>query len=256
MRTTNFSQILFDALQYSGNDRYNISKETFGQFRDFINARMREAWESSEWQDLCRVAQFTATTDSNGVPSFTPATDCGEILGVYNYNPLTTDRATSYTYTLYDDGTTSKVVLNSTTISTGWYYYRTKVPNFNGDLWNPLIAYKAGSQVYWDSGSSTATYTPVEGFSHTGNFYTCIADTNAGQSPATNSTKWSVITIPYIFGPYLAWGAGANWFASEAMMQEAGVFESKAQQMLDNEIDKISRQQQQIPKLKFTNPYR
>ena len=256
MRTIPFSQILFDALQYSGNDRYNINKETFGQFRDFINSRLREAWESQEWQDLCRVAQFTTTTDANGVCSFTPASDVGEIFGVYNYNPLTSSRTTDYTFTLFDDGTTAKVILDSSTIGSGWYYYRTKVPNLSGDIFNPLVAYAVGSQVYFDSGSNTPTYVPVEGFPHTGNFYTCIVNTNAGQSPSTNSTKWSVITLPYIFAHFLSWGAGANWYASEGMMQEAGVLESKAQQVLDNEVDKITRQQKQIPKLKFTNPYR
>jgi len=256
MRITPFSQILFDALQYSGNDRNNITEETFSQFRDFINSRLREAWDSQEWQDLCRVSQFTTTVDENNVCYFIPNSDAGDILGVFNLNPLTSSRAVDYTYTLYDDGVNQKIILDSSTISTGWYYYRTKVPTLNGKLWNQTISYKPDSQVYFDSGSNTPSYFPVEGFQHTGNFYNCISLTSAGESPYTHPSKWSLVKIPYIFAQYLSWGAGANWFASESMMQEAGVLESKAMQLLDNEVDRISRQQKQIPKIKFTNPYR
>jgi hypothetical protein len=256
MRSIPFSQVLFDALQYSGNDRNNISDETFAQFRDFLNSRLREAWESQEWKDLCRVAEFTTTVDANNVCSFIPAEECGDIFGVYNFNPLTSSRTTEYTYSLYDDGTNAKVVLESSTIGEGWYYYRVKAPILNGVIYNPITSYSAGAQIYFDSGSNTGTYIQVEGKPHYGNFYTCIISTSAGENPTTAPTKWKLDQIPYAFSSYMAWGAGANWYASEGMMQEAGVMEQKAIQVLDAEVDKIVRQQKQIPKLKFTNPYR
>lgn len=256
MRLTNFSQILFDALQFSGNDRYNISKETFGQFRDFCNTRLREAWEGQEWQDLCRVEQFTTVYDSAGVGYFIPATDCGEVLGVYNLNPLLSSRAVGMTYQLYDTGTEQRIVLEKTTILEGWYYYRVKVPNLTGELYDSSIPYYVGSQIYFDSGSGIGTYTPVDGKPHTANFYTCISNTSAGQTPLTNPEKWKIEKIPYIFGQFMAWGACANWLVSEALFQEALAIDAKARQVLDEEIDKVVRQQNQTPKLKFTNPYR
>ena len=256
MRTSNFSQILFDALQYSGNDRYNIFLETFGQFRDFCNARLREAWEMQEWPDLCRVEQFTTVYDAEGVGYFIPASDCGEIFGVYNLNPLLSSRAVGMTYQLYETGTEQRIVLEKTTIEEGWYYYRTKVPQLNGELYDSTTVYHPNSQIYFDSGSGSGTYTPVTGKPHSANFYTCLTLTNAGESPLTNPTKWKLEKIPYIFSQFLSWGATANWFASENLLQEALVIEQKAQQMLDLETDKIARQQNQIPKLRFTNPYR
>jgi len=256
MRSIPFSQVLFDALQHSGNDRNNISDETFAQFRDFLNSRLREAWESQEWKDLCRVAQFTTTVDENNVCSFIPADDVGEIFGVYNFNPLTTSRLTEYTYSLYDDGENAKVILESSTISSGWYYYRTKAPILNGAVYNPVIHYYQDAQIYFDSGSNSGTYVPIEGQPHKGNFYTCIDNTSAGETPNSNPEKWKLEQIPYAFAQYMAWGAGANWYASEGMMQEAGTMEQKAIQVLDAEVDKVIRQQHQIPKLKFTNPYR
>jgi len=255
MRTQNFSQILFDALQYSGNDRYNISRETFGQFRDFCNSRIREAWENQLWADVCRVAEFTAVVDASGVTYFIPDAECGEVLGVYTLNPLVSSRAVGMNYQLYDTGTELRIVLETTTIATGWYYYRTKVPSLTGELFDPVTVYYAGSQVYFDSGSSTGTYIPVSGKPHSANFYTCLETTSAGQSPSTAPTKWKIEKIPYIFSQFMAWGACANWFASETLLQEALAIDSKARLLLEDEMDKQVNQQNQIPKLKFTNPY-
>jgi hypothetical protein len=257
MRTTNFSQVLFDALQYSGNDRHNINNETFAQFRDFCNSRLREAWEMQEWNDLCRVSPFTTLTDPNGVPYFIPASDAGEILGVYNLNPLVSSRAVNMTYQLYNTGTENRVILERTAIVEGWYYYRLKVPVLTGDLYDPTITYFQNAQVYFDSGSGTGTYTPIAGKPHYGNFYTCVAsNSGAGQTPNTHPANWKIEPIPYIFGQFLSMGACAMWFVSENLLQEATAIEYKAQAYLDAETDKIARQQNQTPKLKFTNPYR
>jgi hypothetical protein len=255
MRTQNFSQILFDALQYSGKDRYNINRETFGQFRDFCNSRIREAWENQLWADVCRVAEFTTVVDASGVTYFIPNAECGEVLGVYTLNPLVSSRAVGMNYQLYDTGTELRIVLETTTIATGWYYYRTKVPSLTGELFDPVTVYYAGSQVYFDSGSSTGTYIPVSGKPHSANFYTCLETTSAGQSPSTTPTKWKIEKIPYIFSQFMAWGACANWFASETLLQEALAIDSKARLLLEDEMDKQVNQQNQIPKLKFTNPY-
>jgi hypothetical protein len=256
MRTSNFSQILFEALQYSGNDRHNITDETFAQFRDFISARLREAWEQDEWLDICRLAQFTITTDANNVSSFTLPSDAGEVLGVYNLNPQVTTRARDVGYEIYNDGTTTKVILRSNFVTEGWFNYRKKCPILSGDLYNPSNVYLNGVQVYFDSGSATGTYTPVSGKPHYGNFYTCIAaSTSAGQNPVSHPSLWQKVEIPYIFGNYLAWGAAANWLVSEGQLQEAAGLDSKANQMLSIEADKIARQQNQSQKIKFINPY-
>lgn len=256
MRTTPFSQVLFEALQYSGNDRHNITNETFAQFRDFISARLREAWEQDEWPDLCRLAQFTTTTDANNVVSFTLPADAGEVLAVYNNNPQVTSRAKEFGYEVYDDGTTTKIILQSSLLTNGWYHYRIKCPQLTGDVYDPNVVYYQGSQVYFDSGSGTGSYVPVSGKPHIGNFYTCsVNNTTAGQNPSNTPTAWTKIEIPYIFGNYCSWGAAANWLVSEGMLQEAAGLDSKAGQMLSIEADKIARQQNQTRKIKFTNPY-
>ena len=256
MRTADFSQILFEALQYSGNDRYNINDETFGQFRDFANARLREAWESNEWPDLCRIAQFTTTTDANGVVSFSLASTASEILGVFTKNPQVTTRLQEIGYDIYNDGTSTKVILQNSTVANGWYHHRTKCPTLEGDLYSPSVIYFQGAQVYFDSGSGTGTYMPVSGKPHSGNFYTCaVASTIAGQNPNTHPSSWTLVKIPYIFAPFLSWGSAANWFASENLIQEAGAIEAKANERLALEVDKVARQQNQTSKIRFINPY-
>lgn len=256
MRTTDFSQILFEALQYSGNDRHNITDETFAQFRDFVTARLREAWEQDEWPDLCRLAQFTTSIDANNVVSFTLPSDAGEVLGVFNKNPQASTRVTDLGYELYDDGTTTKVIVQNKILQDGWFHYRIKCPILTGDLYDSSITYQQGTQVYFDSGSGQGTYVPISGKPHYGNFYVALATTiAAGHTPKTHPSEWQKIEIPYIFCHYCAWGAAANWLVSEGLLQEAAGLDSKAASMLTVEADKIARQQNQISKIRFINPY-
>ena len=254
MRTSNYSQILFDALQYSGNDRHNITSETFAQFRDFSSARIREAWESNQWADICRLVEFTTTTDANGVTSFTPVTEADEILGVFSKNPQETTKAVQLAYQIYDSGSERKVVVGN--ISGGWYLYRKDCIALEGDLYSPTVVYYQGVQVYFDSGSGTGSYTPVLGKPHAGNFYVCtVASTTAGQNPNSHPASWTKIDIPYVFSAFMSWGTAANWFVSEGQIQEAATIEAKANQVLEQEYDKFLRQQGQFGKINMTNTY-
>ena len=255
MRTANYSQILFDSLQYSGNDRHNITSETFAQFRDFANARIREAWESNQWPDVCRLVEFTTTTDANGVVSFAPVSEADQILGVFTKNPQETTKAVQIAYQIYDNGTDRKVVIGNG-ITSGWYLYRKTCLTLQGDLYSPTVVYYQGVQVYFDSGSGTGSYVPVLGKPHAGNFYTCtVATTTAGQNPNTHPASWTKVDIPYIFSAFMAWGSAANWLVSELQIQEAATIEAKAQLVLEQEYDKFLNQQGQFGKINMINTY-
>ena len=255
MRTTDFSKVLFDALQYSGNDRHNITSETFAQFRDFSSARMREAWESNQWTDICRLSPFTTSIDVNNVAYFTPAEEADEILGVYSRNPQETTRAVQMSYQIYDTGSLRKVVISAQQAD-GYYLYRKDCPSFEGDLYSPTVVYYQGAQVYFDSGSGTGSYTPVLGKPHAGNFYVCtVASTTAGQNPNSHPASWTKIEIPYVFGSFMSWASAANWFVSEGQIQEAATVEAKANQILEQEYDKFLRQQGQFGRLNMIQTY-
>lgn len=255
MRAIDFSQVLFDALQYSGNDRHNITDETFAQFRDFAHSRLREAWESNQWSDVCRLESFTTTQDSSGINYFVPSDDSSEILGVWNKNPQDTTKLKQLEYQIYNNGSEIRIILPSIYIS-GSYLYRQKCPQLTGDIYDPTVVYYRDSQIYFDSGSGTGTATPIVGKPHSGNFYKCIVSSTAvGQNPNNTPSSWEKVEIPYIFGSFMAWGAAANWYVSETMIQEATTIEAKANQILELEYDKFLRQQGQFGKLNMTRTY-
>lgn len=256
MRTTDFSNILFESLQYAGQDRHNIRAETFAQFRDFSNARLRSVWELANWPDVIRLSAFTTVIDPvTDVPYFTPAAEAGEILNVYNKNPQVTTRSIDVGYELYSDGTNSRVIIGQKLLDSGFYRYRKKLTPINGELYSPTTVYYTGAQAYFDTGSNTGTYMPVLGRPHTANFYTCLSTTNAGENPTTHPAKWSKIEIPYVFGPYMAWGSAADWMVSEGNVEGAAVLEQKANGILDLELDKVLRQQGQFDRINMTKTY-
>lgn len=255
MRTVDFSQILFEALQYSGNDRHNITEQTFAQFRDFCSTRLKEAWEKNQWPDVVRFLPFTATADANSVNYFVPSTDADEVIGCWKSHPLSTTRAIPVPYVVTNSGSETRIVISNLTAE-GWYQYRISCPKLTGDLYDSATVYHRGAQIYFDSGSGTGTYTPIAGRTHSGNFYVCLVDTTtAGQNPNNTPASWQKIDIPFVFGPYMSWGACANWQVSEGMIQEAMVIEQKAVQILEDEYDKLQRQQSQNPRLGFIGGY-
>lgn len=256
MRITDFSTVLFEALQYAGQDRHNIRSETFAQFRDFCNARLRSVWELASWPDLIRLVQFTSVTDPvTDVVYFTPVAGASEILAVYNKNPQLTTQALSLGYELYYDGSNQRVIIGQKFLDSGWYKYRTKFTPITGELYSATTVYYPGAQIYFDTGSTSGTFVPIAGRPHTANFYTCVSVTNAGENPTSHAAKWSKLDIPYVFGPYMAWGSAADWMVSEGNVEAAAVLEQKANGILDLELDKVLRQQGQFDRINMTKTY-
>ena len=253
MRTVNFSTILFEGIQLSGLDRHNIGEETFAQFRDFANQRLRMAWESQDWPDIMRVAQLTVTATTGTVTAAIPA-DAGEMLNCYDQDPLLTTKAQPLSYRIYNDGSVVKLVFGSDP-STVWGEYRVKKPELVGDIWSSSLAYSIGAQAYFDSGSNTGTAMPVPGKPHYGDFYECLEATTAGQSPSTHPAKWLKKEVPYIFGTFVSRGMFSDWLRSELQMEASQIAEQEAQGMLDLEIDKIFRQQKQSVRINMIRTY-
>lgn len=254
MRTTHFSPILFNALQLSGQDRHNITSETFAQFRDLISERLRMIWESQDWPDTTRVVQLTVTNDGAGRVTAAIPADAGEVLACYDENPLVTSRASQLGFRLYDNGSTQ--VLNFLSDpGTVWAEYRIKRPEIFGDLYDSAVAYAVGAQMYFDIGSNTGTYTPVAGKPHYGNFYVCLDATTAGQTPTTHPAKWQIVSIPYLFAPYAARGAYSDWLRSELQVEAAQVAEAEAERIMADTVDIVLRQQQQVGRLNMNRTY-
>lgn len=253
MRLIDFSTILFEGLQLAGQDRHLLSDETFAQFRDFANQRLRMAWESQDWPDLVRVSQFTVTATSGTVTAAIPA-DAGEVLNCYDQDPLLTTRAMPLSYRIYNDGSVVKLVFGSDP-STVWGEYRVKKPDLTGDIWDSSVAYSVGAQAYFDSGSNTGTAVPVPGKPHYGNFYECLTATTAGQSPSTHPAYWQKKELPYVFGSYISRGMYSDWLRSEMQIELAQIAEAEAASFLEMEVDKVLRQQKQSNRINMVRTY-
>jgi hypothetical protein len=257
LRTVDFSTILFESLQLAGLDRWNITDETFGQVRDITNQRLRTAWESQQWPELIKIVKLTISLDANNAQVCLVPTDAGEIFDCYNDDPRVTSKAKTIPFDLYSENGSNKLLFNIEPLGDIYVRYRIKKPDLTGDLYDNTTTYYKDSQIYFDSGSNSGTYIPVSGRPHVGNFYTCIATSNttAGQSPSTHPALWSKIELPYIFSNYLTRAFVADNLRSELQFEAAQIAEASAEVAMDLEVDKLLRQQGQMPKLRFNSPY-
>lgn len=253
MRTVDFSTVLLDAINLCGYDVSNISDQNFRTIRQFCNQRLRMAWEAYPWHSLTFYSELSLSKDANNVTSMNVPADAGEIVGVYSQNPLATTQAIYKPYALTTIGGVEKIVVQTTDVTSYWVEYRVKRPEIQGELYKTM-AYKAGSYVYFDTGSETGTYMPVEGKPHYGNFFKAKLDAGSAVSPL-NSTYWEKVEIPYIFGSYLSRGVYADFLRSEQQYEDAQKAEADASGMLEMEFDKELRQQGQIRRINFISSY-
>ncbi len=259
MRTTDFSTILFDAVNLCGYDLANITEQNFRTIRQFANQRLRLAWESYPWYSLTKVVESTVTHDTGtDLRTILMPTDSGEIVGVYSRNPLTTTQAVYVSYALAEINGVEKIVVN-TPIQKVWVEYRIKRPEFHGEVWNAGVTYRANAQVYFDSESGTGVLMPVEGYAHAGNFYYASELIPAGTKPVNNASagdaRWVKISIPYMFASYISRGVYADFLRSEQQYEDAGKADIDAAGVLEQEYDKELRQQGQIRRINFIDSY-
>jgi hypothetical protein len=250
MRIVDFSRILFDSIQLCGLDRDEITAATFAQMRDLANMRLKAAWEYDVFPQVMKFSEVTVLKDANSTPYFTLPADCGEIISVWSLNPVNTTRNAQITYLLNDD----KAYLTAPKEGTVWVEYRLKVPELHGDAWDQPVEFKVGSQAYFDAGSLTGVFKPVRGKPYSGNFYNCKVN-NVNKPCSEHSAEWEIVKIPYIFASYITRAVYADYLRSEGQIDSAQVAEAEAQAFLGEEIDKIARQQGQIRRINFINPY-
>jgi hypothetical protein len=211
------------------------------------------AWEAYPWHSLTVYSELSVTKDANNVTSMTVPADAGEIVGVYSQNPLATTQAVYKPYALTTIAGVDKIVVQTTDSEKYWVEYRIKRPEIQGELYKS-IPYKAGAYVYFDTGSETGTYMPIEGKPHYGNFFKAKQDVGSSVTPSA-SAFWEKIEVPYIFGTYLSRGVYADFLRSEQQYEDAQKAEADASGMLEMEFDKELRQQGQIRRINFISSY-
>jgi len=252
MKTVDFSKILVDTIQLCGLDRKEITDSTFGQFRDFASNRAIMAWEHDRWPDLIRYENISVVTAGDVYYCLKP-TGAGEVFAIYDLNPINKTRARNLNFLIQHTDTEERLILNVDHPDGVWIEYRIEPVVFNGEKWDSTVSYQVGSQCYFDSGSNSGTYQPITGKTFSGNFYTCLT-ANVNTNPSS-SANWSKVKIPYIFGQYIARAVFADYLRSESQFDSAQFTEQEAKHFLDVEIDKVVRQQGQVQKINFIQPY-
>jgi hypothetical protein len=60
-----------------------------------------------------------------------------------------------------------------------------------------------------------------------------------------------VVELPYTFRQYLIHGGYADWLTGDGQMDKAGAMAGVAAQLLEQEADRLQRQQGQVNRLNF-----
>lgn len=120
--------------------------------------------------------------------------------------------------------------------STGpvYLYYRLRRPNFSGATFASSTSYTANQTFYYTANNGNA------------NYYTVLSATTPGQTPDTNPTLFSLITIPYVFFEYAVYNSFADWLEVEGQSAKAQAMREHAKEYLMDEVDRQERQQGNI----------
>ena len=189
-------------------------------------------FDATKWGLLTPFNKYVAFQQTTGTG--TVLTPIGELFRAFDKDPRVTTMLRKFPFMVSQVG----FQFGACVTPLVWLYYRTRRPVLTGDVWDPTLAYAATSQVY---------FTAVSGGS--GNFYTAVAATNAGDSPVSAPAKWAVIQIPYIFRGYLIEGGYADWLTSDGQSDKAQALEPMATSYLELEADKVQRQEQQVSRM-------
>jgi hypothetical protein len=282
MRTIDFETILAQALQQCGLDRDNISVETFNQFRDFANFRLKFGFEYDVWPQLIRTTQLpithvgnvhSITIPADGVVTNAEGTfkvDIGTVFQVTLEDPRSTGKVKELAFTI-DESELSvgngvfrdveRIIINEANANFAFVTYRIDCPELIGDLWTSQTYYPT-QQAYWAyaNGKYFAPTTGINFAGRKGNFWRCVrtattAPNIANNTIPTSSDLWERIRIPLFLGNYIIKGCHADWLRSELQIEYAQAIEREAMAVLDMEVNKAIIQQGVQPRLKFNQIY-
>lgn len=161
----------------------------------------------------------------------TGETKIGDVIGVYTKSPTVYADAYPVRYELSPDGIQ---VLDD--YDSVWVEFKAKQPVLLGDEFSTTGTYTAlVDQVYF-AGSTT---------SYPGNFYDCIVNATAGQSPQTTAASWQIVNIPRLFERYIVQGAFADYLVSDGMSEKRMIEDAKAETLLSELRFRVAASQNQ-----------
>ena len=223
MLTLDFGTVLNGVAQLAGLDRDNLPTHFFKQVRDLANRRLAIVYISAPWPDLVRVVNLTTATSDK----FTMTSTMGDVIEVYQKDPLLTTEAIPQSYRLYGDGTDRFIYTRGGQTSV-YVEYREARTDLTGDVW-AAGTYAIDAQAYKSN-----------------NFYSTPSST-AEVPPAS---PWVKIKIPSRFMGYLTQGIYTDYLTANGTPNP--MEEQKAEGLLSIELDSLHREQGQVRKPKVS----
>jgi hypothetical protein len=163
----------------------------------------------------------------------TGKTKIGDVLGVWSERPTKVRNSAQLDYHLSANG----IQVLDDEYAEVWVEFKTKIPQLTGATYSATATYTANvDQVYFSNSTS----------SYPGNFYDCIVNTSAGQSPVTTASSWSIVSIPRIFQRYLEQGAYADYLASDGQNDKRAIESMMADESMSDLIARYGMVQNQV----------
>jgi len=234
MLTLDFGTVLSGVAQLAGLDRDNLPTHFFKQVRDLANRRLAIVYISAPWPDLVRIENLTDAPSTSASDKFTMTSAMGDVIEVYQKDPLLTTEAIPQSYRLYDDGTDRFIYTRGGQTSV-YVEYREARTDLTGDPWK-ADTYLVGAQAYDDS-----------------NFYSVGGVSATAAEPVSSgsvNTPWVKIKIPSRFMGYLTQGIYTDYLTANGTPNP--LEEQKAEGLLSIELDSLHREQGQVRKPKVS----
>jgi hypothetical protein len=135
--------------------------------------------------------------------------------------------------------------------------YRLTPPRMFGVKYDNTSVYSAGSQIYFDLGQNTGSYSINDKTkASNGNFFFATTNVTSGVTPVNQTTDiWQQVEIPARFRDYLANSVSSDFLKSEGRGEEAVVLEQLAESAIQQQIDVLIRQQAQNQRLNMAYTY-
>ena len=185
-------------------------------------------------------------------------------LAIYTNDPRQTTRAIPLPFIAEDfaDQTPQSFgddvnYLRTFNTSKQFVQYRLTPPRMFGVKYDPIVAYTAGSQIYFDLGQNSGNYTIGDKTkASNGNFFVARINASAGVTPVNQvSETWQILEIPARFRDYLANSVSADFLKSEGRIEEAVTLEQLGEAAIQQQIDVLIRQQAQNQRLNMAYTY-
>jgi hypothetical protein len=162
------------------------------------------------------------------------ATAIGEVKAIWNADPQVTESACAQSFRVQGSG----IVVRGT-VNVVWVEFRTRVPNYEGPVWEEDTAYVAGDVVYFDEGEESTV----------GDYYECVLATSSVPPGSDDGGYWRLLEFPYVLAEMVGQAAFAEMLKADGQNDKSGAEMGEAMRLYALEIDKAERQQGQIKQL-------